>query len=85
MESDLSGTHQNVYDQLLQHPLPHNLQWREVWSMLSALPATTTTEGNKRQAEGDAKWPHRSVLRRPHGKRSGGCGEEVDADPSFPE
>jgi hypothetical protein len=44
MESVLSGTHQKVYDRLFAHPLPHNLQWRELSSMLSALPSTTAIE-----------------------------------------
>ena len=38
MESQLSNAHQKTYDHLFQHPMPHNLQWREVWSMLNAMP-----------------------------------------------
>jgi len=37
MESKLSGSHQKIYDRIFQHPIPHNLHWREVWSMLKAL------------------------------------------------
>jgi hypothetical protein len=67
MESNLSGTHQKVYDRLFQHHLPHNLQWRELWSMLSALPSTKAIEDK------DAKLKvtrngHTIVLHRPHGK-----------------
>jgi hypothetical protein len=67
MESDLSGTHQKVYDQLFQHPLPHNLQWRELWSMLGALPMATAIE----EKDGKLKVTrngHTIVLHRPRGK-----------------
>ena len=37
MESQLSGSHQKIYRRVFEHPMPHNLQWREVWSMLGAL------------------------------------------------
>jgi hypothetical protein len=47
MESQLSGTHQKVYQRLFQHPMPHNLQWREVWSMLGAMADTTAVEDDK--------------------------------------
>ena len=35
MSTELSGTHQKVYQRLFQHPIPHNLEWREVWAMLA--------------------------------------------------
>jgi hypothetical protein len=44
MEAQLSGPHQKVYQRVLQHPLPHNLQWREVWSMLGAITDATAVE-----------------------------------------
>ena len=47
MEPQLSGTHQKIYQRLLQHPMPHNLQWREVWSMLVAMPDATAVEDEK--------------------------------------
>jgi hypothetical protein len=47
MESQLSGTHQKVYQRLFQHPMPHNLQWREVWSMLGAMADTNAVEDDK--------------------------------------
>jgi hypothetical protein len=47
MEQQLSGAHQKMYEQLFQHPLPHNLHWREVWSMLGAMKdAQAVEEGN---------------------------------------
>jgi hypothetical protein len=67
MESGLSGTHQKVHDRLFQHPLPHNLQWRELWSMLGALPSANAIE----EKDGKLKVTrngHTIVLHRPRGK-----------------
>jgi hypothetical protein len=44
MESQLSGPHQRTYHQIFQHPMPHNLQWREVWAMFSAMTDTNAVE-----------------------------------------
>jgi hypothetical protein len=67
MEQQLSGTHQKTYHHIFQHPMPHNLQWREVWSMLNALTDATAVEddnGNlKVTRNGQAL-----VLHRPRGK-----------------
>lgn len=30
MDSQLSGPHQKIYQRVFQHPMPHNLPWREV-------------------------------------------------------
>jgi hypothetical protein len=46
MHSQLSGTHQKIYERVFQHPMPNNLQWREVWAMLGAIPDAEATEGN---------------------------------------
>ena len=67
MKSNLSGTHQITHDRLFQHPLPHNLQWRELRSMLSALPEANAIE----ERDGKLKVTrngHTIVLHRPHGK-----------------
>src|SRR5271170_8115937 len=47
MESQLSGPHQKTYQHVFQHPMPHNLQWREVWSMLGAIPDANVSEDDK--------------------------------------
>jgi hypothetical protein len=47
MKTLLSSSHQKTYDRLLEHPLPQNLHWREVWSMLAALGGTETVEDEK--------------------------------------
>jgi hypothetical protein len=67
MESQTSGSHQKVYQRLLEHPMPHNLQFREVWSMLSAMPGATVVEDDK----GSLKVTRNGqmlVLHRPRGK-----------------
>jgi hypothetical protein len=47
MESQLSGPHQKIYQRIFQHPMPHNLQWREVWSMLCAMADAQAVEDDK--------------------------------------
>ena len=37
MKPALSHAHQNTYDSIFRHPAAHNLQWRDVRSMLGAL------------------------------------------------
>jgi hypothetical protein len=67
MESQLSGPHKKTYQHIFQHPMPHNLQWREVWSMLSAMPDATAAEDSK----GNLKVSRNGqmlVLHRPRGK-----------------
>jgi hypothetical protein len=67
MESELSGSHHKVYQHLFQHPLPHNLQFREVWSMLSALTDAKAVEDDK----GNLKVTRNGqmlMLHRPRGK-----------------
>jgi len=67
MESQLSGPHQKMYQQIFQHPIPHNLHWREVWSMLEALKdaqAIEETNGNLKVTRNGQTL----VLHRPRGK-----------------
>jgi len=67
MASELSGTHQKTYQHVFQHPMPHNLQWREVWSMLSAMPDVQAVE----EANGNLKVSRNGqtlVLHRARGK-----------------
>jgi hypothetical protein len=63
----ISAGHQKVYDRIFQHPMPHNLQWREVWSMLRALPEVNAVE----EKDGNFKLTSNGqtlVLHRPQGK-----------------
>jgi hypothetical protein len=36
----LSGSHQRTYDRIFQHPISHNLEWREVRSLMNELGQT---------------------------------------------
>jgi hypothetical protein len=67
MKTQLSNHHYKTYQHLFQHPLPHNLQWRDVSSMLSALPDATVIEDDK----GNLKITRAGQtlnIHRPHGK-----------------
>jgi len=67
MNSQLSGPHQKTYQHVFQHPMPHNLQWREVWSMLGAIPDAKVSEDDK----GNLKVMRNGqtlMLHRPRGK-----------------
>jgi hypothetical protein len=67
MEPHLSGPHHKTYQHVFQHPMPHNLQWREVWSMLNAMTDATTVEDDK----GNLRVKRNGqmlVLHRPRGK-----------------
>jgi len=67
MESELSGPHKKIYDRIFQHPMAHNLQWREVWSMLSAIKDAVAAEDDK----GNLKVTRNGqtlMLHRPRGK-----------------
>jgi hypothetical protein len=45
MTAVISHGHQSTYDAVFQHPLPHNLQWREVRSLLDSV-ADAVEEGD---------------------------------------
>ena len=65
MNSPPIGSHRVTYDAVFRRPPPHNLQWRDVWSMLGTL-AESVQEHNgtlKVTLNGQAL-----VLRRPRGK-----------------
>src|SRR5580704_13363044 len=67
MDSQLSGAHQKIYQRVFQHPMPHNLQWREVWSMLRAIADVEAAE----DGNGNLKVSRNGqtlVLHRPRGK-----------------
>ena len=46
MKSALSEPHQSTYDALFRQPLPRDVQWRDVWSMLGGMAATQTVQEN---------------------------------------
>jgi hypothetical protein len=47
IQSQLTGSHANTYQRLFQQPMPSNLQWRDVWSMLGAVADIITREDDK--------------------------------------
>jgi hypothetical protein len=67
MESQLSNSHQKVYQRLLEQPMPHNLQFREVWAMLSAIPGANVVEDDKGNLK-VARNGQTLMLHRPRGK-----------------
>jgi hypothetical protein len=67
LETEMSGTHRKTYDRVFGHPMPHNLQWREVWTMLEAIDGAETIEdenGNIKVSRNGQSL----MLRRPRGK-----------------
>ncbi len=44
MEMKLNGSHKRTFDHVFQHPLAHNLEWRDVWSMFGAMHDTQAVE-----------------------------------------
>ena len=66
-EPNLTGAHQKTYQHLFQHPMPHNLHWRDVWSMLGSMADSQTVE----DSNGTLKVSRNGqtlILHRPRGK-----------------
>ena len=81
MQSQLTGTHQKTYQHLFQHPMPHNLQWREVWSMLGEMP-TPSRRGRQWKSESHAQ--RSDAIAASSARQRPGRQEGIDAGPSFP-
>jgi hypothetical protein len=67
MEMKLNGSHRKTYQHIFQHPMTHNLEWRDVWSMFGAMPGTEAVE----EANGNLKVTRNGetlVLHRPKHK-----------------
>jgi hypothetical protein len=65
MKPQLKGSHKITYESIFHHPLPHNLQWREVRSMLEAIADETANH------EGTLKFTlnnQKLVMHEPAGK-----------------
>jgi adenylyl- and sulfurtransferase ThiI len=43
--TSLTGPHQRIFDRIFQHPISHNLEWRDVHALLGEI-ATVTKEHN---------------------------------------
>jgi len=67
MQSALSDTHQSAYDALFRQPLPRDVQWRDVSSMLGGMAGAEAVQENS----GTLKVTRNGrtlVLHRPRGK-----------------
>jgi len=47
MMPQLTGPHRSTYEAIFQHPVARNLDWRDVRSMLGALPDVLQQEHNR--------------------------------------
>lgn len=47
MKPQLTGSHRSTYEAVFQHPVARNLDWRDVRSMLAALPDVVQQEHNR--------------------------------------
>ena len=65
MTTQLSGSHLITYNAVLQHPVSRNLEWRNVWSMLTALADVVQDRGTILKVTRNART---LVLRRPSRK-----------------
>ncbi len=67
MHAALTGHHRKTYEHLFSHPMPQNLDWKDLLSMLTAIPDATVAEehdGHVKVARGGESL----TLRRPKGK-----------------
>ena len=67
MEAELTGSHRKTYEHLFSHPMPQNLDWRDLVSLLNALPNAEVVEahdGNLKVTRGE----HTVTLHKPKGK-----------------
>lgn len=67
MSSQLTGAHQKTYQRVFEHPISHNLPWREVWSMFNAMPDAEAIEDDKGNLK-VARNGQSLILHRPRGK-----------------
>jgi hypothetical protein len=65
MEAHLSSHHRDTIERIFSHPLSHNIEWREVVSLLETIGTVTHEHNGKLKV---ALGPETEVLRAPHGK-----------------
>ena len=65
MTTQLSGAHLTTYNAVLQHPVSRHLEWRNVWSMLTALADVVQNHGETLKVTRNART---LVLHRPNRK-----------------
>ena len=67
MEASLSGTHRKTYQHLFSHPMPQNLDWRDLLSLLKAIPDMTVDEEHDSHIKA-SRGGQSLVLHRPQGQ-----------------
>ena len=65
MTTQLTGAHLTTYNAVLQHPVTRKLEWRNVWSMLTALADVVQNHGQTLKVTRNART---LVLQRPYRK-----------------
>lgn len=79
MRTGLSHAHQGTYDAILRHPAAHNLQWRDVRSMLGALGEVVEKSDGSIRATRNGQ----TLLMHPDGNKDVGTPEELKELRSF--
>jgi hypothetical protein len=65
VEAHLNNHHRDTIEKIFAHPASHNIEWRQVLSLLEAI-GTATEEHNGKVTV--TVGPEREVFRSPHGK-----------------
>jgi hypothetical protein len=65
VEAHLSNHHRDTLAMIFSHPPSHNIEWRQVRSLLEAVGATVEEHNGKLKV---TLGPETEVLQRPHGK-----------------
>jgi len=65
VSTNLSNRHRDTLEKIFSHPSNHNIEWREVHSLLEAVGATVGEHDGKLKV---TLGPETEVFRRPHGK-----------------
>ena len=65
MEARLSSHHRDTIEKIFSHPSSHNIEWRQVVSLLETIGTVTYERNGKLKV---ALGPETEVLRPPHGK-----------------
>jgi hypothetical protein len=65
METHLSGRHRDTVERIFSHPPSHNIEWREVVSLLETIGNVTHEHNGKLKV---TLGPETEMLTAPHGK-----------------
>jgi hypothetical protein len=65
MEAHLSNHHRDTIEKIFRHPASHNIEWRQVVSLLETIGTVTHEDNGKLKV---ALGPETEVLPAPHGK-----------------